>query len=94
MDRVIKTINKPTGYKLVRLYTKINEQNLIHEINITGDFFCTPHDTIEKLQINLKGTNITELKTNIEKFTKQNNAQIIGWHIEHTLNEIKKHLKK
>lgn len=75
-----KTITKkiPKG-KLIRV--KIEYDNIIRNISITGDFFIHPEEAIEKIEQSLVGTSINLPENELEKRmdTSAENAELIGF---------------
>ncbi len=47
--------------KLIRIFLKYNEDdNTIHSISITGDFFIHPEENLDKLEADLVGIKLDE----------------------------------
>ena len=69
----------PSG-KLVRI--KVDFNGTITKIQITGDFFLHPEDSIEKLEKSIIGmpsnSDQTALKEKIDSILNKYNAQLIG----------------
>ena len=69
----------PSG-KLIRV--KVDFDTEIKKLQITGDFFLHPEDSIEKIEKSIKDTPITadqqELKEKIDSILNKYNAQLIG----------------
>ncbi len=69
----------PSG-KLVRI--KIDFDKTINKIQITGDFFLHPEDTIEKLEKSLKGIDVSAapqlFEQKLSETLLKNNAELIG----------------
>ena len=75
----IVTEKVPNG-KLVRI--KVDYDTIINSIQITGDFFLHPEDTIELLEKSVTGASATSdvafFKNNFETVIKKSNATLIG----------------
>ena len=69
----------PSG-KLVRI--KVDFDTTIKKLQITGDFFLHPEDSIEKIEKSIKDTSITtdqqQFKEKIDAVLNKLNAQLIG----------------
>ncbi len=67
----------PQG-KLLRIDLNV-EENIIKDINITGDFFVYPEGAIVVIENSLKGKKINEVNDVFDKIIKQENIQVIGF---------------
>ena len=71
---------KVSGGKLVRV--KVNFDNIIRDVQITGDFFLHPEDCIHEIENVLKNGSIDfQEDIVVEKINdalKKNNAELIG----------------
>lgn len=80
-----KSIYKIPEGKLLKIFIDYNEENnSINEINITGDFFAYPEESIEQLENELKNTLLKEevLLSKIDSIIEKNNIQFIGLNSE------------
>lgn len=75
-----KSIKKIPGGKLLRII--VNYDARIREINITGDFFVEPAETIEELEQKIKGLELPITKEKlleiINNVKKEFNAEFLG----------------
>ena len=70
----------PQG-KLLKISIEYNEKNnIIKEIQITGDFFAYPEEAIEQMEAALKNTLLerSHLLEKIRSIINENNIQFIG----------------
>jgi hypothetical protein len=70
----------PQG-KLLKISLEYNEKNnIIKEIQITGDFFAYPEEAIERMEAELKNTLFerSHLLKKIRSIIHENNIQFIG----------------
>ena len=76
-----KSVYKVPNGKLLKIFLDYNEKsNTINTINITGDFFAYPEESIGLIENELKDTPI-EKKILLEKISRiidENNIQFIG----------------
>ncbi len=80
-----KSVYKVPNGKLLKVFLEYNEKkNLINEINIMGDFFVYPEETIETIENKLKNTllNRESLLEKIKSVIKENNIEFIGLNAE------------
>jgi len=80
-----KSIYKIPEGKLLKIFIDYNEKNnSINEINITGDFFAYPEESIETLENELKNTSLKKeiLLSKIESIIEKNNIEFIGLNSE------------
>ena len=80
-----KSIYKIPEGKLLKIFIDYNEENnSINKINITGDFFAYPEESIENLENELKNTLLKKevLLTKIDSIIEKNNIQFIGLNSE------------
>jgi lipoate-protein ligase A len=80
-----KSIYKIPEGKLLKIFIDYNEENnSINEINITGDFFAYPEESIENLENELKNTLLKKdvLLSKIDSIIEKNNIQFIGLNSE------------
>ncbi len=80
-----KSVYKVPEGKLLKIFIDYNEHNnSINEINITGDFFAYPEESIEILENELKNTFLKKevLLTKIDTIIKKNNIEFIGLNSE------------
>ena len=70
---------KGRGGKLVRVKI-VEDSGIIHQAQITGDFFLLPEESLTRLEQALTGTKITEeaLKKVVNDFFKETGAQGLG----------------
>ena len=76
-----KSIYKVPNGKLIKIFLDYNlESNTISSIQISGDFFAYPEESIHKLEEQLKGKQIekNELYEIINSFVKENKVEFIG----------------
>lgn len=74
------TYKVPNG-KLLKVFLQYDEKrNLIEEINIMGDFFAYPEETIELMENKLKNTLLERehLLKKIKSIIKEHKIQFIG----------------
>ena len=77
----IKSIYKVPEGKLLKIYVDIDETNdTIKDININGDFFAYPEESITELEKVLRQKNFkrNDLKKIITSFIETNQVQFIG----------------
>ena len=76
------SIYKVPGGKLVKVELVleiVDGIKMIEQIKITGDFFIHPEDLIEELEEELRGSDLEDVETNIEKMLAARvGAQMIG----------------
>ena len=76
-----KSIYKVPNGKLIKIFLEYNsESNTITSIQISGDFFAYPEESIHQLEEQLKGKPIEKngLYEIINSFVKENNVEFIG----------------
>jgi len=77
---IYQSTKKVTGGKLIRV--KIDAEEAINAINITGDFFLHPEESIAEIEKALKGmpTDLSapEFSDKIQESLNTNNASFIG----------------
>lgn len=74
-------IKKVEGGKLIKAKL-IEEEGVIKEVRITGDFFAHPEEAIEELENFLRNTSLMKVKENVKKFIEEKNVKLIGIKIE------------
>ena len=80
-----KSIYKIPEGKLLKIFLEFNEKNnVINEINITGDFFAYPEEAIEIIENELKNFPIDKNKLfeKINSIIKENKIEFIGLNAE------------
>lgn len=80
-------IKKVEGGKLIKVKL-LEEEGMIKDIKITGDFFAYPEEAIEELEISLRNTSLMKVKENVKKFVEERNIKLIGLKIEDILEVI------
>ena len=81
---------KPDDGKMLRIYIDLDENSIIKDIKITGDFFYFPINGLELLEEFLKGKKINEkLGDEINEFFTRNNHKVLGFNGEDIENAIK-----
>ncbi len=76
-----KSIYKVPNGKLIKIFLDYNsESNTIASIQISGDFFAYPEESIHQLEEQLKGKQMEkkELYDLINSFVKKNKVEFIG----------------
>ena len=76
-----KSIYKVPNGKLIKIFLDYNsESNTIDSIQISGDFFAYPEDSIHKLEEKLKGKKMekNEIFEVINSFAEKNQIEFIG----------------
>ena len=76
-----KSVYKVPDGKLLKIFLDYNEENnTIIKIDITGDFFAYPEETIEVIENKLKDTVIEKncLLEKINSIINDNNIELIG----------------
>ena len=85
MKMQYRSIYKVPKGKLLKIRLKYDEKsNLIDEINITGDFFAYPEESIESMENKLKDTLLEKeiLLKKIGSIVREENIQFIGVDVE------------
>ena len=80
-----RSIYKIPNGKLLKIFIDYDKKNnLITEINITGDFFAYPEESIEILEDQLKNVSLKRntLFKKIESVINKNKIEFIGLNIE------------
>ena len=80
-----KSVFKVPNGKLLKIFLEFNEKNnSINNINITGDFFAYPEESIEIIENELKNISLnrTKLLKKINSIIQENNIQFIGLNAE------------
>ena len=80
-----KSIYKVPNGKLLKIYLDYDEKNnSINKINIMGDFFAYPEESIESMENELKNTIIEKesLFKKIDSIINGYNIEFIGLHAE------------
>ena len=80
-----KSIYKVPNGKLLKISLDYDEKNnSINEINIMGDFFAYPEESIESMENELKNTILEKesLIKKIDSIIKEYNIEFIGLHAE------------
>ena len=74
-----KAIYKVPNGKLLKVFLE-DAKGRIASVKITGDFFVYPEDVIEKLEVDLRGTELTEaaLAARIHDFFEKNPCELFG----------------
>lgn len=82
---------KVPGGKLLRV--KIDYDDVIRNVSITGDFFLHPEESIEKIESALFGINVNDNEEKIiniiNEVIKENNIELIGIDAEAIARTIK-----
>jgi len=90
-----QAIEKIKGGKLLNI--KVDYSDKIHNVQIVGDFFAHPEDSIQKIEEKIKGMDVDfdhEILTNdLKAFVKENNYDLIGIHPEAIVKLLKKSLE-
>jgi lipoate-protein ligase A len=80
-----KSVYKVPNGKLLKIFIDYDDQKLlINKINITGDFFAYPEESIECIENELKNTALKKdvLLTKIDSIIEKNNIDFIGLNTE------------
>ena len=80
-----RSIYKVPKGKLLKIFMDYDKKNnLINEINITGDFFAYPEESIEILENQLKNVSLKRniLFKKIESVINENKIEFIGLDVE------------
>ncbi len=78
----------PDG-KLLQAKVKIEEET-IKDIEITGDFFIHPEESIKDIEESLKGKKTDEVEKRIEDFIESKDIEIVGFKPKDVEEMIKK----
>lgn len=57
---ILQGFGKPAGCKLIRFTAEV-EGSIIKTIQIRGDFFAIPEEAFEELEVELRGTALSDL---------------------------------
>jgi lipoate-protein ligase A len=82
---ISKSVYKVPDGKLLKIFIDYDEQNrLIKKINITGDFFAYPEESIECIEKELINTSPKKdiLLSKINSIIEKNNIEFIGLNSE------------
>lgn len=74
--KVIQRVLKTTG-GLIRADYKVQEERL-REVNFSGDFFCYPQDSVNKLETMIEGKYLTDIPDVVENFYSNQTVEIPG----------------
>ena len=80
-----KSIYKVPDGKLLKIFINYNiKKNIINKINITGDFFAYPEESIEIIEKNLKDVKLERslLLDKINSIKKEYKIEFIGLNTE------------
>jgi lipoate-protein ligase A len=86
-----KSIYKVPNGKLIKIFLEYNsESNTILSIQISGDFFAYPEESIHLLEKQLKGKQIEKnrIYAIINSFVKDNKVEFIGINPESLTNAV------
>lgn len=87
-------IEKVEGGKLVKIKVDFDER--INSIQILGDFFLHPEESIFEIENQLKGIpssqSIESIQTILENYLKQSHAKLVGMTAEAIARTVKKAL--
>lgn len=72
-----KSAYKIPGGKMIKIELR-EENKVIKDIKITGDFFLYPENGIEILENGLKGVKLNQILDEIKKIAKYNNLKFFG----------------
>lgn len=88
-------IEKVPEGKLLRIRTTYNKK--ITKVQITGDFFAHPEDSIERIEERLSGLSINfddkSAVHNLSEFIKDSNFELIGINPEAIIRVLKKAIR-
>jgi lipoate-protein ligase A len=73
----VETLGKPPGAKLIRLSAEL-EGGLIKTIRIRGDFFASPEEGFDRLEIRLAGTPIAGLAASFDSLLREEGIEAFG----------------
>ena len=73
---IIQKMHKAPGGLIKATYEK--RRDTIHDIAITGDFFCYPADVINRLEKQLDGTSVSELEKCFTDFYQDKEIETAG----------------
>lgn len=77
----IVAVRKVTGGKLLKV--RINEEDgIIKEARISGDFFVHPEEALEDLERFLTGVRLERIRGALKEFAKGKEFRIIGFDLE------------
>ncbi|MCS7098416.1 MAG: hypothetical protein NZ922_05530 [Candidatus Methanomethyliaceae archaeon] len=74
-------IKKVEGGKLVKVKI-LEEEGIIKEIRIAGDFFVHPEEAIEELEEFLKGIPLNKVRDRIREFMNEKKIRLVGLKID------------
>ncbi|MFQ5941488.1 MAG: lipoate protein ligase C-terminal domain-containing protein [Nitrososphaerales archaeon] len=78
-----KASNTYKSKKLVKVSLEYNEQNnIIHSIRITGDFFLYPEESLDKLEADLIGTRLEKYSIRQKIEYCLNDSEVFGFDSE------------
>jgi len=81
-------LKKIKGGKTVKVDVEITDDERIHDIVISGDFFVYPQEALEELENKLKGCNLEEAKNVLREYSEKITA--LGF----TLDDVAELLEK
>ena len=73
---VVQRLHKAPG-GLIRATLEVQEDRLV-DISLSGDFFCYPHDTVERIETALRGTPLSEAEHTLAAFYSQHEVETPG----------------
>jgi lipoic acid synthetase len=73
----IETLGKPPGSKLIRLSAEL-EGDLIKTIRIRGDFFASPEESFDRLEMRLAGTSLAGLAASFDSLLREEGIEAFG----------------
>ena len=78
---ILENKRKVEGGKFARIKLEV-EGNSLKDVKITGDFFLYPEETLEKIELSLRGMKIpfdaARVEKKIGKVIEEENAELVG----------------
>jgi len=73
---ILQKMHKAPGGLIKAIYEL--RDNCIHDISVTGDFFCYPADVITRLEKHLEGIGVAEIEKALTNFYKDKEIETAG----------------
>jgi lipoate-protein ligase A len=74
---VLQRIHKAPG-GLIRATLEVQDDQLLVDVSLSGDFFCYPQDTVEQLEAALRGTSLPEAESTLAAFYAEREVETPG----------------